>query len=64
MLENAKLTPMKEDAEEWVRNILLLWDNKELYEDFSRRARERAQRWRPEIIAAHYDNVLSALIER
>ncbi|MGN1200619.1 MAG: glycosyltransferase family 4 protein [Thermoguttaceae bacterium] len=64
LLENAKLTPMKEDAEEWVRNILLLWDNKELYEDFSRRARERAQRWRPEIIAAHYDNVLSALIER
>ena len=64
LLENDRLTPAKEEAEEWVKNILLLWNNKELYEDYSRRARERAQRWRPEIIAARYDDALSALIGR
>lgn len=64
LLENDKLTPTIGESEKWVGDIILLWDDKELYEDYSRRARERAQRWRPEIIAARYDNALSALIGR
>ncbi|MGN0910816.1 MAG: glycosyltransferase family 4 protein [Thermoguttaceae bacterium] len=64
LLEDDRLTPTIGESEEWVGNVILLWDDKELYEDYSRRARERAQRWRPEIIAARYDNVLSALIGR
>jgi glycosyltransferase involved in cell wall biosynthesis len=60
----ARVAPTTEEAEPWVDAIVKLWDDARFYESLRQKSLDRAERWRPEIIAEQYDNCLSRLGKR
>jgi glycosyltransferase involved in cell wall biosynthesis len=53
--------PTAEEVEPWVETIIRLWDDAEFYQQASEAARQHAERWRPERLAAGYREFFSSL---
>jgi glycosyltransferase involved in cell wall biosynthesis len=53
--------PSAREVEPWVEAIIRLWDDAAFYEQASRAARQEAQRWHPDRIAATYREFFSNL---
>ena len=47
--------PTEVELAPWIATILRLWDDHAFYEDACRRARNEAEKWRPEILGECYD---------
>jgi glycosyltransferase involved in cell wall biosynthesis len=43
-----KDVPEAEEVEPWIETIVRLWDDRDLYEEPSLKAREEARRWHPD----------------
>ena len=56
------LVPSSSVAQPWIKAILNLWDNAELYAKVQERGRERARRWDHLRILDNYEQVLKELI--
>ncbi len=50
-----RIAPTAEEVEPWVEAIVRLWHDAEYYDQWSRRGREHAQRWRPERLRPLYE---------
>jgi glycosyltransferase involved in cell wall biosynthesis len=61
---DTRILPTVEEAEPWVETILRLWDDREHYEHFSRKARDRSQLWQPEHLGPIYREFLGNLCHR
>ena len=53
--------PTAKEMEPWVATIIRLWDDAAEYERWSRAARERAGRWRPERLAPIYREFFASI---
>jgi glycosyltransferase involved in cell wall biosynthesis len=53
-----RTVPSAEEVAPWVETIIRLWDDGVYYEEASERCRERAKRWRPEVLLPRYERVL------
>jgi glycosyltransferase involved in cell wall biosynthesis len=56
--------PTAEEVGPWVAALLRLWDDPARYDTLSRAARARADRWRPDRIAAEHDAFFRGLLAR
>jgi glycosyltransferase involved in cell wall biosynthesis len=56
-----RLVPSAEEVEPWVETIIRLWDDAAFYEQASQAARQEAQRWHPDRIAAAYRDFFSSI---
>ena len=54
-------TPTVEEVLPWVEAILQLWDDRDIYQDQSRRAFDAAKRWAPEVLESEYAAFLEGL---
>ncbi|NLS91636.1 MAG: glycosyltransferase family 4 protein [Planctomycetaceae bacterium] len=51
-----------EEVAPWVETIIRLWDDDEFYTEASRRCRDRAEMWRPEVLLPRYEYVFESLL--
>jgi glycosyltransferase involved in cell wall biosynthesis len=56
-----RTVPTAEEIEPWVATIIRLWDDAAYYAEWSRRARSRAEQWRPERLAPLYREFFGSL---
>jgi glycosyltransferase involved in cell wall biosynthesis len=54
--------PCVEEVSAWIETIIRLWDDRECYEEASRRCREHAECWRPKVLLPQYEKVFADLL--
>lgn len=60
----SRAVPSAEEVTPWVETILRLWDDPDFYEGERRRALKAAEAWKPDRIAAQYDEYFSSVLAR
>lgn len=58
----SRVVPSAEEVAPWLETIERLWDDRTFYAEASRRCRERAAAWRPEVLLPRYERVLEELL--
>jgi len=56
--------PTAKELAPWIDTIIRLWDDAAFYEKERQRCRAAAEAWRPEKLAARYDEFLKGLVKR
>lgn len=56
--------PSAEEVRPWIETIARLWDDETCYQEASRRARLRAEAWRPARLAEAYHQTFQELIQK
>jgi GT2 family glycosyltransferase/tetratricopeptide (TPR) repeat protein/glycosyltransferase involved in cell wall biosynthesis len=59
------IVPTVQEVEPWVETIIRLWDDGQLYRECSKKAKQHAQRWHPDVVLPLYVEFFQALnVER
>ena len=56
------LVPTAEEMAPWIDSIIRLWDDRAFFERERQRCRAAAEAWKPEKLAARYDEFLKGLV--